>query len=116
MMREKERKKILNDLNNIVQDKLKNNFKNRKHRLVVKIESVQIANYEVNLDENDRDKACVSNIQIHARVYVDIGFQASTSDNIVLKNQKPINFIYNKEIDNFELNDEAVEFYDATPN
>jgi len=115
-MREKEQEKILNDLKDVTNKILKNDFKNRKHRLVDTVERVQILNYEIVQDEDDRDLVYVRNIQVEARVFVIFGEDAKSSDNIILKSQKPLSYKYNKEIDNYEIQEDSVEFFDATPN
>ena len=114
-MREKDESKILEDLNKIIKDKLSNNFKNRKHRLVVKIEDIQLLDYKIYPDENNRDQVLVSNVYVKARVYVEFGHDATSSDDIILKNQNSIKFNYNRNIDNFEIDKNTAVFYDATP-
>ncbi|KVV16329.1 hypothetical protein [Flavobacterium sp. TAB 87] len=113
-MREKEQKKILTDLLEVINKILKSGFKNRQHRLVDTVEQVQIQNYEIVEDENDRDLIYVHNILVTTRVFVIFSEDAKSSDNIILKNQKPIPFRYNKDIDNYEIEEETVFFFDAT--
>ncbi len=113
-MREKEQEKISKDLKEIINKILTNGFKNRQHRIVDTVEQVQIQNYEIVQDENDRDQIYVHNIIVGARVFVIFSEDAKSSDNIVLKNQKPLSFRYNKEIDNYEIVEDTVIFFDAT--
>ncbi|KVV16044.1 hypothetical protein [Flavobacterium sp. TAB 87] len=113
-MREKDQEKINSDLKKVVNDHLLNGFKNRQHRLVDTVKEVRILNSEIIQDENDRDHILVKNIQVGARVFVIFGDDAKSSDNILVKNQGPLSFRYNKEIDNFELEEATAKFYDAT--
>jgi len=113
-MREKEQKKISTDLKEIINKILKNGFKNRQHRIVDTVEQVQIQNYEIVRDEDDRDQIYVNSIIAEARVFVIFSEDAKSSDNIILKNQNPLSFKYNKDIDNYEIVEETAIFFDAT--
>ncbi|UWY26583.1 hypothetical protein N4T20_12750 [Flavobacterium sp. TR2] len=113
-MREKELEKIAKDLKEIINKILINGFKNRQHRIVDSVEQIQIQNYEIVQDENDRDQIYVHNILVGARVFVVFSKDAKSSDNIVLKNQKPLSFTYKKEIDNYEIEEDTAIFFDAT--
>ncbi|MFY7814017.1 MAG: hypothetical protein ACOVRK_02385 [Chryseobacterium taeanense] len=113
-MRQKEKDKILQDLKEVVKKILLNGFKNRMHRVVATVEQIQILNYEIVPDEDDRDLVLVHHLQIGARVFVVFSEDGKSSDNILLKNRNPLRFRYNKEIDNYKLDEDSTEFYDAT--
>lgn len=113
-MRQKEKDKILQDLKEVVKKFLLNGFKNRMHRVVDTVEQIQILNYEIVQDENDRDEISIQNIRAGARVFVIFSEDGKSSDNILLKNRNPLRFRYNKEIDNYELDESSAEFFDAT--
>ena len=113
-MREKEQEKILRDLKELITEILLNDFKNRKQRTVKKVEQIQIINYEIVPDENDRDHLLINNILISARVYVLFTEDSTSSDDIILKNQKPLSFRFNKDVDNYEVDKDTIAFYDAS--
>ena len=113
-MRKKEQEKILNDLNDFTKKTLLRGFKNRKNKVVDTVEGIQVYNYEIIHDEDDRNHVLVSNIQIGARVFVVLDENAKSSDNILLKNGKPFSFRYNSDIDNYEVDVDTVNFYDAS--
>lgn len=113
-MRQKEKDKILQDLKEVVKRILLNGFKNRMQRVVANVEQIQILNCEIIPDEDDRDLVLIHHLQIGARVFVIFGEDAKSSDNILLKNRNLLRFRYDKEIDNYKLDESSIEFYDAT--
>lgn len=113
-MREKDKEKILNDIKVIVKQILLKGFKNRLHRVVDSVEQIQLLNYDIIPDEDNRDLVLVHHLQIGARVFVIFGHDSKSSDNILLKSKAPLQFIYNKETDKYELEEVTAEFYDAS--
>jgi hypothetical protein len=114
MLRKKEEEKILLDLKIVIKERLLTDFKNRKGRLVDSVESIQIHDIKIDEDNDNRDKIIILNIEAAARVFVIFNNDSKSSDNIALRNQKPIEFIYNKEIGNFEIDEKTAIFFDNT--
>jgi len=113
-MRGKDKENILNDIKAIIKQILLKGFKNRMHRVVDTAEQIQLLNYEIVPDEDDRDLVLVHNLHVGARVFVIFGEDAKSSDNILLKSKAPLKFRYSKETDKYELEEDTAEFYDAS--
>jgi len=114
MLRKKDEEKIFTDLKILVKNKLKSGFVNRKGQYVDSVENVQLWSYEIDEGNEDRDTVIFLSVEAEARVFVIFSKDAKSSDDIRLKNEKPIIFNYKKELDNFEVDEETVRFYDCT--
>ena len=111
MLRQKGQEKIVSDLINLVKNTLQEGYKNRKGQRVEKVEKINILEYKIDEENDDRDKVIITKVQSVARVIVRFGHDATTNDEISLRNDKVIEFVYNKEIDNFEIQNDSSEFY-----
>jgi hypothetical protein len=82
-MRKKDEKKIEEILIEDISGKLLSNFKYQKNE--------------------DRDKIIIKNIIVEARVWVKLIEDSRSTSNMQLQNNDPIEFIFNKETDEFEI-------------
>ncbi len=83
IMRKKDEKKIEEILIEDISGKLLSNFKYQKNE--------------------DRDKIIIKNIIVEARVWVKLIEDSRSTSNMQLQNNDPIEFIFNKETDEFEI-------------
>lgn len=114
-MRKKDIKKITEDLEQLIKVELLNNFKNRKGYVVDSVEFVNIMNFETDDENEDRDKIIVTIVYAESRVWVKFVEDSKSSDNITLRNNKPIEFIYKNETDEFEISTKDVIFFINSP-
>ncbi|KAF2081703.1 hypothetical protein [Flavobacterium sharifuzzamanii] len=110
-MRKKDSEKIVNDLREVIKGKLLDNYKNQNGRLIDSVETLNILAFEIDEENEDRDKIIVTKIIATARVWVKFVEDSRSSDNIQLRNNKSVEFIYNKEADEFEMVPNDVVFY-----
>lgn len=111
MIRQKDREKIVSELTNIVKNILHEGYENRKGQTVEKLQNVKILEFKIDEENDDRDKIIITKVQAVARVIVGFGYGAMTNDNISLRNDKIIEFVYDKEIDSFRIQNDSSEFY-----
>ncbi|MEN9906959.1 MAG: hypothetical protein RLZZ540_100 [Bacteroidota bacterium] len=110
-MRKKDSEKIFKELKETVKAKLLNNFKNRDGHIIDTVESINIQNFETDEKNEDRDKIIVTNVNITSRVFVKFVEDSRSSDNLQLGSNKSIEFVYNKETDEFDIIANDVVFY-----
>ncbi len=114
MMTKKEEEKILLDLKALLKNRLIEGFKNKKGKSVDSVEYIEISNLMIDEDNDDRNKIIVTNVEALARVWVLFSPDAKSNDDIQLRNQKHIEFIYDNEIDNFKIDEKTAIFFDNT--
>lgn len=110
-MRKKDSAKIVNDLIEVIKGKLLDNYKNQNGRVIDSVETLNILSLEIDEENEDRDKIIVTKVIATARVWVKFIENSRSSDNIQLRNNKSVEFIYNKETDEFEMGANDVVFY-----
>lgn len=110
-MRKKDSEKIINDLREVIKGKLLDNYKNQNGRVIDSVETLNILGFEIDEENEDRDKIIVTKVIVATRVWVKFVENSRSSDNIQLRNNKPVEFVYNKETDEFEIVANDVVFY-----
>jgi flagellar biosynthesis regulator FlaF len=110
-MRKKDSEKIVNNLIQFIKEKLLDNFKNQNGRVIDSVETLNILDFEIDDENEDRDKIIVTKVIAAARVWVKFVEDSKSSDNIQLRNNKIVEFVYNKETDEFEMVANDVVFY-----
>ncbi|MBV6880449.1 hypothetical protein NG800_014000 [Epilithonimonas ginsengisoli] len=110
-MRPKDKEKILIDLKNLIEKKLLADKKIGKGRPVNSVESVDIADFKINDDEEDRDKIIVTDVHAFVRIHLEFVENSFSSQNVQMRNNKEIEFKYNKEMDYYDLVENDVIFY-----
>ncbi|WP_291274424.1 hypothetical protein [Flavobacterium sp.] len=110
-MRKKDSDKIVEDLRKVIKGKLLDNFKSQNGRVIDSVESLNIIGVETDNNNEDRDKIIVTKVIAASRVWTKFVEDSKSSDNLQLRNNKPIEFVYNKETDEFEIVKNDVVFY-----
>lgn len=110
-MRKKDSEKINQDLKETINRKLLDNFKSQNGRIIDSVEALNILKIEIDEENEDRDKIIVTKVIAAARVWTKFVEDSRSSDNLQLHNNKPIEFIYKKENDEFEIVENNVVFY-----
>lgn len=110
-MRKKDSEKIVSDLIEVITGKLLDNYKNQNGLVIDSVETLNILDFEIDKENEDRDKIIVTKIIASARVWVKFTEGSRSSDNIHLYNNKSVEFVYNKETDEFEMVASDVAFY-----
>lgn len=103
IMRKKDEKKIEEILIEDISGKLLSNFKYQKNKTIDSIDSLYILSYQIDQKNEDRDKIIIKNIIVEARVWVKLIEDSRSTSNMQLQNNDPIEFIFNKETDEFEI-------------
>lgn len=109
---EKDKQKISDDLKEILKSKLLDNFMNRKGKIVDSIDYINILKCDIDSEKSNRKKIVFATILIIARVWVKSTENSTSSDNIELRNSKPIEFIYDDLTDELKLSDNEIIFFD----
>lgn len=110
-MRKKDSEKIVEDLREVITGKLLDNFRSQNGRVIDSVETLSIISVETDEKNEDRDKIIVVKVIAAARVWTKFVENSKSSDNLQFRNNKPIEFIYNKETDEFEIVENDVVFY-----
>lgn len=110
-MRKKDSEKIVNDLIEFIKGKLLDNYKNQKGRVIDSVQTLNILSFEIDEENEDRDKIIVTKVIAASRVWVKFVEDSKSSDNIQLRNNKFVEFVYDKETDEFKMLDSDVIFY-----
>lgn len=111
IMRKKDSEKITEELRELIKGKLLDNFKSQNGRVIDSVETLNILNVEIDNENENRDKIIVTKVIAAARVWTKFIEESKSSDNLQLRNNKSIEFIYNKETDEFEIVENDVVIY-----
>lgn len=109
-----DKERINENLKDAIKNSLLKNFKNRNGREIDSIEYINILKYEIDGENSNRNKLIIHNIFATARIWVKFVEDSTSSDNIQLRNSKPIEFIYDEEIQGFKIVDQEIIFFDNT--
>lgn len=110
-MRPKDNEKILSDLKKLITKKLLSDKKIGRGRPINSIESVDIVDFIMDNDEEDRDKIIVKDVHAFVRIHVEFIENSFSSQNLQVRSNKEIEFIYDKETDNYEIVENDVTFF-----
>jgi hypothetical protein len=96
--------KIKSDLKKIINSKLLDGYKNRKHQVVLSVTSIQV-DFEIDKKESDRDNIIVLPVHAIADTWVEVGHNigSSTKYGFSLLINDPVKFSYDQDSREYEI-------------
>lgn len=114
-MKTKDHKKVTADIKALIEKQfLTKEQINFPGKTVHKVESVEIDDFNAEQDDEDRNKIIIPTVSATVRVLLNSVENSFKPQKINLKSNKPIEFLLNKETDNYELSENDVVFYNTS--
>ena len=98
-----DQQKIENELTQFISNKLLTEFRDSKLRPIDRIEHIEILAFKFDDENQDRNKIIVKEFYAVVRVHILLDDGSTSSEDTQVKNDKPIEFIVNHELDVLEL-------------
>ena len=107
-----DKEQISENLKEIIEKQLSNNFKNRKSQKIIKVIRVRINKFEI--DENIRNKINIFGVTAKAEVMVESVDGSYTNDEITLQYCPSIKFYYDESVQKFNTQNDNIVFLDIS--
>jgi len=102
----KEEENIKQKIRDLIERKLLDGFTDKQERPVIKVDSINLINYDINEEESDRDKLIIQNIYSAPHIWVSNDLSGGMSnDNFEIRTQYPLEFIYDEEQKEYIIRD-----------
>ncbi|GEM_PF-1557237 len=113
----KDEEKISRELREMINSKLLNDFKDRRGRPVIKVDSIKLVDKKIHEDNSDRDKIVFSTIQAICQVWVKNDESGgSSNDNFHLRNTNPIILVFDNDLKEYKIeNKDQIVLINITP-
>lgn len=113
----KEEKKIFKPIEAFIKQRLNDGFENRKKQQVIKVDGLMMARLECDPEESEfKMDIYINRVDVVAQVWVDIGDDARSNNQLTLSISKQIKLTYDfDDKANKIANEEELTLFDRTP-
>lgn len=103
---EKEAEDIKQKIRDLIETKLLDGFTDKQERPVIKVDSINLINYNINEAESNRDKLIIQDIYSAPHIWVSNDLSGGMSnDNFEIRTQYPVEFIYDEDQKEYIIKD-----------
>jgi len=110
---DKENAEITESLKTLVKNKLP---EDKQGRELDSIEQINLVNWEIDSANSNRNKITVSSIRALPKIWLKNRYGGTTNNNLQLRNNKPIIFLYDDVSDTYKIsNEDEIILFDTSP-